>query len=42
MYSRESVGLRMEHAGTLALTVHYCEDFTPRTKRTRLSITEEI
>ena len=36
MYSRKSVGPRMEPWGTPALTVYSCEDFPSRTTRSRL------
>ena len=31
MYSRKSVGPKMEPSGTPALAGNYCEDFPPRT-----------
>ena len=35
MYSRKSVGPRMEARETPALTRYYCEDFPSRTTRTK-------
>ena len=41
MYGRKSVGARMEHQGTAALTGYSCEDFPSRTTRSRLLLKKE-
>ena len=41
MYSRESVGPRMEPQGTPVLTGNSCEDFPSRTTRNRLLLRKE-
>ena len=38
MFSRKSVGPRMETSGTRALTGYSCEDFPSRTTRNALAI----
>ena len=41
MYSRESVGPRMELSGAPALTGYSCEDFPTRTTRSHLLLRKE-
>ena len=41
MYSRKSVGPRMEPQGTPALTGYSCEDFSSRTTQSRLLLRKE-
>ena len=41
MYSRKSVGPRMEPSGTPALTGYSCEDFPSRTTRSHLLLRKE-
>ena len=41
MYSRKSVGPRMEPLGTPTLTGYFCEDFPLRTTRSRLLLRKE-
>ena len=41
MYSRKSVGPRMEPWGTPALTAYSCEDFSSKTTRSRLLLRKE-
>ena len=41
MYSRKSVGPRMEPSGTPTLTGYSCEDFPSRTTRSRLLLRKE-
>ena len=41
MYSRKSVGPRMEPSGTPALTGYSCEDFLSRTTRSCLLLRKE-
>ena len=41
MYSRKSVGPRMDPWGTPALTGYFCEDFPSRTTRSHLLLRKE-
>ena len=41
MYSRKSLGPRIEPWKTAALTGYSCEDYPPRTIRTRLLLRKE-